>query len=106
MHRHRHNSTSPSQVVGVATLAALIGAATALLFTPRSGNQMRSGIKRRIKNHIDSVNEGEDSLKDRLQTTAEKVVDDTKSTAGKVKGDAKDTKDDVKRAARKAKSGE
>lgn len=110
--RHRHSVTEdPLKVMGIAALAAAVGATVAMLFTPRSGEQVRNGLKRRAANMkdktiktVDDMDEVNENVKERLQTTATKVAEDVKSTAKKVAEDAKDTKDDEAKAAKRAAS--
>lgn len=116
--RHRHSVTEdPVKVVGIAALAAAIGATVAMLFTPRNGERVRSGLKRRAASMkekavktVDDMDDVNDNVKERLQTTATKVAEDVKSTTKKVTKDAKDTKADevkaTKRAASRARSKE
>lgn len=111
--RHRHSVTeNPGQVVGIAAFAALIGAAAAMLFTPRNGSQVRSGLKRRaahlkdeVQDHVQGVGDEAadvtEAAKERLQSTASKVAKDAKSTAAKVKDDSVNTKEEAKQAASK-----
>lgn len=101
--RHRHSVTEdPAKVVGIAALAAFIGATVAMLFAPRSGQQVRQGLKRRavsakdaMQEHlVPTVNEAEglkDNTNERLQSTASKAVKDAKSTVEKAAKDAKET---------------
>ena len=98
--RHRHSITeNPAQLAGVAALSAAIGAVTALLFTPRSGNQVRRGLKRRavhikdeladhLTSTIEEAGDTADDTKERLQATASKVANDTKATATKTRAKA------------------
>lgn len=111
---HRHSVTDePLKLVGIAAIAAAVGAAVAVLLTPRSGSQLRGGLKRRANNLKDdmrdhlvkTIDESEDDaeeVKRRLQSTASKVADDTKSTARKVSRDAKVTGSRAKTTAKKA----
>ena len=104
MRHHRHSVTEdPVKLVGIAAIAAAIGAVVAMLVTPRSGKQVRNGLKRRTDhlkdevherfvNSIDEVGDTVEDTKERLQTTATKVANDAKSTANKVSKDAKVTK--------------
>jgi gas vesicle protein len=106
---HRHSVTEdPLKVMGIAALAATVGATVAMLFTPRSGEQVRGGLKRRAANlkgkavkTVDDTQEVNENVKERLQTTASKIADDMKSTTQKVKDDVKDTKEDEAKAAKR-----
>lgn len=116
-HSHSHSITdNPGQLLGVTTLAAAAGAVTALLFTPRSGRQMRAGLRRRAAHMREDMmlhpqdtevsNDVQKTMQDakaRLGETASKVTNDTKSTAKKVTEDAKDTSREAKDAADRAK---
>lgn len=105
---HRHSVTEdPVKLAGVAAIAAAVGAMVALLFTPRSGNQVRSGLKRRaahLKDEVQDkitlvVDDSEDVVdeaKQRLQTTASKVAKDAKTTATKAKTNTKAVKSRAK----------
>ena len=98
--RHKHPVTEdPVKLVGIAAIAASIGAVVAMLFTPKSGNQVRSGLKRRAEhikddaqerlNHtIEEVGDTTEDVKDSLQTTAGKAVKEARTTATKVKDDS------------------
>lgn len=106
---HRHSDqTSPMKIAGIAAIAAAIGAAVAMMFTPRNGEEVRDGLKRRAASMkdkavktVDDVDDVNDKVKERLQTTASKVADDVKTTTQKVKDDAKATKDDEVKAAKR-----
>ncbi len=101
---HKHSSAQhPVKLIGVAAMAAAIGAAVAMVFTPRTGNQVRGGVKRRATNfkkdinsrfekEIDEVGDTATDVKERLQETATKVVAETKAS----KTQAKDAVDKAK----------
>ena len=110
--RHSHSITdNPGQLFSVAAIAAAVGAMTAMLVTPRSGRQVRQGIRRRATQMRDEMTQrvediAPDELTDtaektnkRLRSTASKVADDAKTTASKVAEDTKDTAKDAKSAA-------
>lgn len=112
--RHRHSNEDPVKLFSIAALAAVIGAGVAMLFTPRNGSQVRSGLKRRAEHLKDEMHDKFDrttdeaqnvaeDAKDRMQETVDKAVNDARATAAKVKDDAKATKDDAKSAASEAK---
>lgn len=104
MPHHRHPVTEdPLKVAGMVAIAAAVGAGVALLLTPRSGKQVRGGLKRRadhlkdnLQDHlvrtIDDADDTVDEAKERLQATATKVAGDAKSTARKVSNDTKAVK--------------
>lgn len=85
-------SSNPITVMGVAVVAALAGAATALLLTPKTGKEVRGEIKARAdKARIDA------------QIKANQVKQQASSKAEELKGKASDVsanaKDTVKQAA-------
>lgn len=112
--RHRHSVTEdPVKLAGIAAISAAVGAVVAMLFTPRNGEQVRSGLKRRashLKGEVqdrfhtvgDEAADTVDEAKQRLQTTATKVAHDTKTTVSKAKRDAKVTGARAKTAAKTA----
>jgi gas vesicle protein len=112
--RHRHSVTEdPVKVAGIAAIAAVIGAVTALLFTPKNGDQVRNGLKRRANNLKDDVQQhfdlqGDDAeetaeeIKARMKSTTNKIADDTKSTVRKVGKNAKATTAKAKTVAKDA----
>jgi len=109
MHHHKHSAADDtSKLVGIAAMAAAIGAGVALLFTPRSGDQVRGGIKRRINTMLEAKPLDGDNIADTaaeakagLKSAADKVVDEAKSTAAKAKDDTKAATATVKKAADK-----
>ncbi len=112
MMRHRHSVTEdPLKLIGIAAIAAAVGATVATLITPRSGRQVRGGLRRRayllrddvrdrLLRSIDEAEDVSEEAKQRLQATATKVADDAKSTATKVADDAKATSNGAKSAAK------
>lgn len=112
--RHRHSATDePLKLIGIVATAAAIGATVAMLFTPRSGSQVRGGLRRRaptLKNDIrersvktvDEADDVADEAKERVQATAAKVAEDAKTTAQKVSNDTKATADQAKTTAKQA----
>jgi gas vesicle protein len=114
--RHSHSITdNPGQLLGVTSLAAAVGAVTAMLFTPRSGQQLRAGLRRRAAHMREDMMHPQDTevskdlqktmqdAKTRLSETASKAANDTKSTAKKVTEDTKNTSQEAKDAADRAK---
>lgn len=95
--RHKHTiAENPGQLAGIAALAAAIGAAVAMLFTPRSGGQVRRGLKRRVthvkEDVVQKLDGSDDELqnsKQKLQSAATIVAEDAKTTASKVTAEAK-----------------
>lgn len=104
--RHRHSVTeNPGQLVGVAALAATIGAAVAMLFTPRTGTQARRGIKRRAEHlkeathdKFDITDDTADDVSEQVQTAATKAKDAAADAKSKVDSKAAAVKRDVKNA--------
>jgi gas vesicle protein len=90
---HTHSVTDyPGHIAGIAAISATIGAIAALFVTPRSGDQVRAGIKRRA-GHMHS------SMKDTGEQMSETIAtkkDDIKDTANKIKDDAKQTAKETK----------
>jgi gas vesicle protein len=56
-----------TNVIGIAAVAALAGAVTALLFAPKSGEEMRSDIK-------DRAQRAKDASKDKMQAAKGKMA--------------------------------
>lgn len=112
---HRHSVTEdPVKIVGIAAIAAGVGAMVAMLLTPRNGTQIRSGLKRRaatIKDEVQnkfngSVEEVGDNTKDTkayLQATADQAVKSTKQSATKTAGTTKAVRKRVAKTATDAK---
>lgn len=87
---HAHSIKEyPGQIAGIAALSAAIGAITAMLITPRTGSQTRSGIKRRAINGketlMDKVHREKDEMSDTIEDTKEKAKDTTAEIADKAK---------------------
>ena len=92
---HQHNTSDTTQILTVAAVAALIGAAAAILATPRTGKQVRSDIKRRtsdlvdqIMPHVKDVNDLDEvveAVRERLQKAAEEAAEQTKQAEVAVK---------------------
>lgn len=97
---HAHSIKEyPGQIAGIAALSAAVGALTAMLFTPRRGNELRHGIGRRTGEAKDTLMEKIHSKKDELTDTAE----DMKETAKDKTAEAADrTKSIADRAKDKA----
>lgn len=93
----------PKEVAGIAAGGVLIGAASAMLLTPRRGSEVRSGLKRRgrLARHTMQrmAAREKEVMKDaagRAQSTAVKVKQDAVETARDAKTAAKDAKADAK----------
>lgn len=111
--RHRHSITeNPGQMIGLIVASATVGAITAMLVTPRSGDQVRSGLKRRASSAKDSfqnkaetinktVDDVKDGAKDTAQSSAANVTNSTKTTATNAKDDASEAAAKAKAAASK-----
>lgn len=68
-------------IAGIAALSAGIGAVAALLFTPRTGEQVRSGLKRRAHNTMDTMSDKMHSAKDTADDMADSIKDNAKDMA-------------------------
>lgn len=76
---HAHSiRENPGQIAGIAALSAAIGALAAMLFTPRTGSQARSGILRRAKH-------GKDVMRDKMHSKKEDMVDTIEDMKEKAK---------------------
>lgn len=52
-----------------------VGAALGLLFAPKSGRQMRKGIRRSYEDALDTISDWTDEAKDRFDEALEKGTD-------------------------------
>lgn len=87
---HAHSiRENPGQMAGIAALSAAIGAMAALLFTPRTGSQARSGIKRRALH-------GKDVMMDKMHTKKEDMADTMEDMKQKAKDKTADMADKAK----------
>lgn len=108
---HSHSITeNPTQMIGLAALAAGIGALVALLFTPRTGQQVRNGVKRRVdhaahdvKHRIDEKRTRNQAISERLKEAVDNTKSDMSQTASNLSDNAKQATRDVKASADKAK---
>jgi gas vesicle protein len=87
---HAHSiRENPGQIAGIAALSAAIGAITAIMVTPRTGNQARAGIKRRALHGkdamMDKIHSKKDDMADTIEETKEKAKDKTAEVADKAK---------------------
>jgi gas vesicle protein len=111
---HRHSVTDePLKLIGIAAIAAAVGATVAMLFTPRSGEQVRGGLKRRatvlkddvrdkLVRTVDEVDEATEDTKERLRTAAANAADEAKTTARKAARTTKSTAARAKTTAKRA----
>ena len=112
MGHHSHSVDDNQKFAGIAILAALVGAVTALVLTPKTGRQTRAEIRHRVANT-------KEHMKYHLQATKSAATDEAKSAADLVdeavmigkehiheatkdkrppsKGDAEDTADDIRK---------
>jgi gas vesicle protein len=65
-----HKSTN---ILGVAVVAAMAGALAALLFAPKSGEELRGDIKDKAKRTKDMTEDKIDAAKDKAYTAKDKV---------------------------------
>jgi gas vesicle protein len=109
--RHKHSITDePAKVAGIAAVGAAIGAGVTMVLTPRSGKQLRSGLRRRATNLKkdaqqkleQSVQEVGDTAED-SKRAASKAAAKTKAAAAKTSDDAKVVKKRTTQAASAAK---
>lgn len=91
-HAMAHKSAGTG-VVGVAAMAALVGAAAALLFAPKSGRETRGDIRRRMMEAQERTKQKTSEMKD---AAGDKV--------DMMRGKAEETAADVKDAATEARS--
>jgi gas vesicle protein len=111
-HRHSHSVIDhPTELFGVAAIAAIIGATTAILFAPKSGSQTRQGIRsrtvdlaKRMKNPKEVKDDTIEPTVDRLTETIHAVRGRAKETIQKIHDDAQLTKEELKDSLRQPKS--
>ena len=76
---HAHSiRENPGQIAGIAALSAAVGAITAMLVTPRTGEQVRHGIGRRARH-------GKDAMMDKMHTAKDETADKIEETKAKAK---------------------
>jgi len=63
----------PTNLLGVAIVAAMAGALAALLFAPKSGSELRSDIKDKAKRTKDIAEDKMDIAKDKVGTAKDEV---------------------------------
>lgn len=94
---HAHSiRENPGQLAGIAALSAAIGAITAMLVTPRTGSEARSGIKRRAIHGKDSVmdkiHSQKDDIADKAGDIKDKAMDKEAELADKAAAKAREKK--------------
>ncbi len=107
--RHRHSITeNPGQLIGLVVAAAAVGAVTAMLVTPRSGGQVRNGLKRRaakakdsLHNHVDNLSDDIDEIEDDISAAATNVAKEAKTAARRAKRSASSVASKAKTSAKK-----
>jgi gas vesicle protein len=100
--RHKHSATEdPVKLVGFAAIAGAIGAVVAMLITPKNGNQVRNGIKRRAGNFKETLR---DKVEDNIETVGDTDLDSKQRTQTKADSAVKEVKSKATTAAAKAKS--
>lgn len=98
---HSHSITeNPGQLTGVIALSAAIGAITAMLVTPRTGDQVRGGMKRRAMMMKDKMRDRKEDMTETMQDKAEEIKDSAataKQRTRKTAQQLKDEADDIRR---------
>jgi len=94
---HAHSiRENPGQIAGIAALSAAIGAVTAMLFTPRTGNETRAGIKRRAAHGkdimMDKMHSKKDEMSDSMEDMKDKAMDKEAEMAEKAAAKAREKK--------------
>lgn len=100
---HRHSVTDhPTQIIGIASFAALIGAVIALLITPKRGSETRNEIRSRammLRQKMNTAghqinNNASDNLHmvtDQFGQTVNNAEKRVKGTINKISNDANET---------------
>jgi len=83
MNNH-NNPANPNSASTVFAVGLIAGAALAALYTPRSGQDTRSDLKRRISGIKHNVNESSSELKNEAQ----EKIEDAKKSISRSKDDA------------------
>lgn len=94
---HHTTDNQATNTAGLVMIAALAGAAAALLFAPKRGTEMREELKGRY-------NDMKSKSQSTVQDTQEKTAEAVESAAQKVKDTADKSKDVADQAASKARS--
>ena len=96
-HAMRDNT---GMIAGIAALSAGIGALMAMLVTPRTGQQVRGGIKRRAHHAMDRASdtfshakEAGDDLMDTAEDKAKDMAESGRQSAKRAADTAKEKKD-------------
>jgi gas vesicle protein len=83
-------------LTGLVILAAAVGAVAALFVTPRSGKEMREGVKRKsmdLKDRLPSskheMNDAADNVQDKIAESKDKADESSKDAKSKMKQVAK-----------------
>lgn len=95
MPHSKADMTTGAGIIGVAAMAALVGAAAALLFAPRTGQETRQGIRRKMheaqerskqkaQSMKDSAVDTVDGLRDRAEDTAQDIADQATEARARV----------------------
>ena len=97
---HSHSiRENPTPVAGIALLAAAVGAITAMLITPKRGDELRRGIGEKIgKSKEDVVNK----MQNKKDDVTNKMSEATGSIKSKVDDVADKSKDTIDKAKDKA----
>lgn len=87
---HAHSiRENPGQIAGIAAISAAVGALTALLVTPKTGSQARSGIRRKALH-------GKDTLMDKIHSNKDDVAETIEDAKIKAKDKTADIADKAK----------
>lgn len=95
-----------SNMVGVALVAALAGAVTALLLAPKRGTEMREDLKGHMQkmkqtsqNKVDQtrtkIADTADQIRDKVRDTTDKTADSAKSVADSARDKTKQAADEA-----------
>lgn len=91
-HSHKHKSSDPTQLFGVAALAAGIGALAAVLFTKQSGAETREALRAKIQeakskpqSMKQDINEAADNAVNAASKLKEQSVDKAKQASDALK---------------------
>ncbi|HEX8226521.1 MAG TPA: YtxH domain-containing protein [Candidatus Saccharimonadales bacterium] len=112
MDDNRPTTKKDTNVMGVALVAAAVGAAAGLLLAPKRGTEMRQDLKGKyngMKNKTqdvahstrDKVTQGVDTAKSKIHMAADKTADRTRDMADRTKDMADKASDKTKDAATK-----